>query len=154
MLTATTNEQVAGVILFRFSLEGREYLVIRSSHVPAEIAPKKFVPEFWEFPKGRLEHGEWGIDGARREAEEEVGMIKMEFIPDFAQTFNYTTYRDGTPISKEVTMYLAQVHDADINLSREHGDYTWLFLDDALRRVTLPEMKGALRAAGAYLERI
>lgn len=155
MYTTVETEHVAGTILFRQSLSGREYLVIRSAHTPAQIGPKNFVPEFWEFPKGRLEHGEWGMDGARREVKEETGIAEMEFMPDFAQNFTYTTYRKGAGVPKQVTLYLAQAPvDSDVQISAEHGGYAWLFLDDALRRITLPQVQGALRAAAIYLERM
>lgn len=154
MLVTSAHEQAAGAILFRMSMSGREYLLIRSSREKAEVAPKQYVAEFWDFPKGRLEYGETGMEGAKREVEEEVGISDLEFMPDFEKNITYTVYRDGIPVEKDVRMYLAEAKGSLVNLSSEHNNFSWLAFEEAVQRVTVAQMKEVLRFAGEYLERI
>ena len=56
-------ERSAGIIIFRNAPEGRKYLVLRASRSESEIAKEKFVKEFWDFAKGRLEPG---VEGGLR----------------------------------------------------------------------------------------
>lgn len=147
-------ERSAGVILYRHSFDGREYLVIRSSREQAQIAPKKFVQSFWDFPKGKMEYGETGEETAKREVQEETGITEMDFMPGFMEKVQYTVYKEGKPIPKEVHLYLAETVTERVALSREHSTFEWLLFEDALGRITLPEMKKALEVAGKYLEHI
>ncbi|TSC61635.1 MAG: NUDIX hydrolase [Parcubacteria group bacterium Gr01-1014_48] len=147
-------EKSAGVILYRHFFDGRKYLVIRSSREQAEIAPQKFVQFFWDFPKGKIEYGETGEEAARREVGEETGVTEVDFMPGFMKNVHYTIYKGGKPIPKEVYLYLAQTSTERVVLSQEHRSFEWLSFDDAFRRVTLVEMKNALKDARKFLETI
>lgn len=144
-------ERSAGIILFRNTPKGRRYLVIRASRSKAEIAEGKFVKEFWDFPKGRLETGESGIDAAKREAFEEAGIKDFELIPEFKETIKYFTRREGKFIPKFVALFLAESKTDQVKLSWEHDKYEWLSYNEALERVTLKEMKKALESAENFL---
>lgn len=146
-------ERSAGMILFRRTAHGRKYLVIRSSRDESTIAKGKTIREFWDFPKGRLEKGETGIDAARREAKEEIGMEDFELIPDFKETAQYFTRRDGKPVLKFVAMFVAESSKPDVKLSWEHDLYEWLPYQAAYNRITLIPMKQVLQAAERFLER-
>lgn len=150
----STVEKAAGAILYRHSFDGREYLLIRSSREQAQVAPDKFVAAFWDFPKGKIEYGETGEEGAKREVAEETGICDLEFMPDFLHHVHYTIYKEGKPIPKEVLMYLAEALTPRVELSREHSKFEWLGYDDAIRRVTISDMKRVLQAASEYLENI
>lgn len=147
-------EKAAGVILYRQGFDGMEFLTLRSSREKAQIEPKRFVDVFWDFPKGKIEHGETAEDAAKREVTEETGISDVEIMPDFLQKVQYIIYKEGKPVHKDVLMYLAQAPSPKVDLSREHSGFEWLNYDDAIRRITLPEMKKALRAAQSYLENI
>ena len=153
-LVSDAREKAAGAIIFRQLFEGREFLVIRSSREKCEVAPHTYVADFWEFPKGRIEHGERGEDAARREVEEETGLSEVEFMPDFNEKLMYTIYREGNAVEKEVVMYLGRAESNEVLLSREHRAYEWLSYDDARRRVSVEEMRRALVRAGEYLDGI
>ncbi len=147
-------EKCAGVILFRPSNEGLEFLTIQSSREQAQIGPNKFVDAFWDFPKGKVEHGETGEEAAKREVAEETGISDVEVMPDFSYKVLYTIYKKGKPIPKEVILYLAQAPTVNVELSSEHSQFEWLHYDDAMHRITIPEMREALHAANEYLENI
>lgn len=138
-------ERSAGIILFRNTPRGREYLVIRSSR------EDKTKPEFWDFPKGVLEPGEKGIDAAHREAGEEVGIKGLKLCPNFKDTVHYFTRRDGKPVPKYVAMFLAESKTEKVRLSWEHDKYEWLPYEGAYQRISLPQMKKVLKSAEEYL---
>ena len=144
-------ERSAGIILFRETSDGRRYLIIRSSRTDSEIAKKKTVKEFWDFPKGILEAGESGLDAAKREAKEEVGIEDFVLFPNFKKTVQYFTRRDGKPIPKFVAMFLAKTEIEEAKLSWEHDAYKWLPYDEAREHVTLPQMKDTIEAAEIFL---
>ena len=139
-------ERSAGIILFRNTPAGREYLVIRSSN---SSMPER--PEFWDFPKGVLDKGETGIEAARREVREEVGIEDFEIMPEFKETVHYFTRREGKPVPKYIAMFLAEAKNHKVTLSWEHSRYEWLPYEGARRRITREEMKKALDAAHKFL---
>ncbi len=146
-------ERSAGIIFFRNTSEGRKYLVLRASRSEAEVAQGKFVREFWDFPKGRLEEGEKGIEAAKREAEEEAGIKNIKIIPDFKETVRYFTWRGGKAIPKFVAMFLAESKTDKVKLSWEHDKYEWLPPKEAVERITLKEMKKVLETAENFLKK-
>lgn len=135
----------AGIIFFRETPVGRKYLVIRS----AREIPKR--GEFWDFPKGELEKGEKGIDAARREAKEEVGIEKFTILPEFKETVRYFTRKHGKPILKFVVLFIARAAMGKVELSWEHDKYEWLSYKDAYQRISLKQMKLALHTAEEFL---
>lgn len=144
-------ERSAGIILFRDTPEGWRYLVIRSSRDESTIAKGKTVAEFWDFTKGQLEAGEKGVDAARREAKEEVGIEDFELIDGFKETARYFTRREGKPVPKFVAMFLARAKSAEVTLSWEHDLYEWLPYAEAHERITLVPMKKILESAEEFL---
>ncbi|OGF69925.1 hypothetical protein A3H65_02685 [Candidatus Giovannonibacteria bacterium RIFCSPLOWO2_02_FULL_45_14] len=132
----------AGIILFRETKEGRKYLILRASR-------KDDRPEFWDIPKGELDKGEKGIDAARREANEETGMDNFELNPDFKETVQYFTRREGKPVPKYVAVFLAEAKNDTVTLSWEHDAYEWLSLEEALKKLTT--MKKAVQHADEFL---
>lgn len=138
-------ERSAGIILFRNTPEGRKYLVIRSSR----SIPER--PEFWDFPKGRLDRKETGIEAAAREAKEEVGIEEFSPVTEFKNTVQYFTRRDGKPIPKFVALFLAESKTEEVNLSWEHDAYKWLPFAEAREHISLPQMKKALEQAEGFL---
>ncbi len=146
-------ERSAGVILFRNTPEGRRYLVLRSSVSEAKVAAGKTVPEFWDFPKGRLDGNETGIEAARRETYEEAGIDAFEITPEFKETVRYFTWRTGKPVPKFVAMFLAETKTDAVRLSWEHDAFEWLPYEAAHRQISLIPMKKALAAAEKFLNR-
>ncbi|OGZ95846.1 MAG: hypothetical protein A2847_01280 [Candidatus Sungbacteria bacterium RIFCSPHIGHO2_01_FULL_50_25] len=146
-------ERAAGIIIYRDTPEGRKYLLLRASRDESTLAPGKRVKEFWDFPKGRLEKGETGLEAAGREAEEEAGLDDIEIIQGFKQTVQYFTFRTGKPVPKYVAMFLGRVASKAVTLSWEHDEYLWLGYEDAKKRITISKMKDALQAAEDFLQK-
>lgn len=144
-------ERSAGIILYRETSEGRKFLVIRSSRDTSMITAGKNEKEFWDFPKGRLDAGETGIQAAEREAKEEVGITKYELLPDFKKTVQYFTWRDKKPIPKFVALFLAKTPIEKVVLSWEHDTGEWLSYEEAKQRITLAQMREALEKAEEFL---
>ena len=142
----------AGIILYRNTKEGRKYLVLRAARSSPQIAKKKIVKEFWDFPKGELDTKETAIDAARREAKEEAGIAIRAVRPYFKKTVQYFVWRDGKRLLKFVALFLAESPTDHITLSWEHDAYEWLPLEEAHKRITLVPMKGALEAAEEFLQ--
>jgi len=139
-------ERSAGIILFRNTPQGRKYLVLRASGQNPKWG------RFWDFPKGRLEKGETGVEAAMREAKEEVGIEEFEIIPEFKNTIRYFTWREGKRIPKFVALFLAETNHAKVELSWEHDKYLWLLYPEARQRLSLPQMKKALEEAEKHLK--
>lgn len=140
-------ERSAGIIIFRNTPQGREYLVVHASGT----GEGTIRPDFWDFPKGILEKGEKGIDAAIREAKEEVGIGYFSFAEGFKATVRYFTRREGKSIPKFVAMFLAEVKDDKVKLSWEHDKYEWLSFERARERISRPQMKKGLESAEEYL---
>ncbi|MEK7077421.1 MAG: NUDIX domain-containing protein [Patescibacteria group bacterium] len=145
-------ERSAGIIIYRDTQEGRKYLLLRASRDEATLAPGRRVKDFWDFPKGRLEKGETGLEAACREAEEEAGLDDIEIHLDFKHTVQYFTFRTGIPVPKYVAMFLGRVASDAVTLSWEHDECSWLSYEDAKNRITIPKMKNALEEAEKFLE--
>ena len=142
-------ERSAGIIIFRNTPKGREYLVVHASGTGDGTTR----PDFWDFSKGLLEKGETGIDAARREVKEEVGIEDFLFVDGFKETVHYFTRRDGKPVPKFMAMFLAEVKDDKVRLSWEHDKYEWLPFVEARERISRTEMKKALESAEEYLKK-
>ena len=137
-------ERSAGIIFFLKTPQGRKYLIIRSSGL------KKKRKEFWDFPKGKLEKGETGLQAATREAQEETGIDDFEIDPNFKETVRYFTWREGQRMPKFVAMFLVEAKTDKVKLSWEHDAYEWLPYEEAYKK--LSTMKKALKKAYDHLQ--
>lgn len=142
-------EKSAGIIIFRNTPSGREYLIVHASGTGEGTSRL----DFWDFPKGLLEKGEKGIDTAIREVKEEVGIEDFSFVDGFKETVHYFTRREGKPVPKFVVMFLAEAKDDKVKLSWEHDKYEWLIFREGYKRISRRQMKEALEAAEEYLKK-
>ena len=94
----------------------------------------------WGFPKGHIDKNETKMETAKREIEEETGIIIDEFLPNFEESVHYLIHLDYSkippepleiPINKVVTYYLAEVDSKDVKLSHEHDTYKWVTYKEA-----------------------
>lgn len=135
------EERAAGLILFRENSGQREYLLIknrRSGH--------------WGFPKGHVEPGEDDFQAALRETSEEVRINQMQIIPGFRTVVRYTFPRNNQLVKKEVVLFLARTEEEGEPFREEVEEIVWLPYPEALRRITFPEQRDALRQAEAWLK--
>ena len=108
----------------------------------------------WDLAKGHIEKGETDQQAAIRELEEETGITDFEIIPGFSCKIHYFFKRDGKPISKNVTFFLAKVKEDKIKLSFEHKNFDWLSFEDALNRLTFDSAREVLRKAKAFIDNV
>jgi 8-oxo-dGTP pyrophosphatase MutT (NUDIX family) len=87
----------------------------------------------WDFPKGICEDGEQPFDAAKREVEEESGIIELLF--DWGDRCIETgPYNKG----KVARYYLARTHQERVEMGispelgrPEHSEYRWVGFDEA-----------------------
>jgi bis(5'-nucleosidyl)-tetraphosphatase len=88
---------------------------------------------YWDFPKGICEPGEQPLEAAKREVEEESGIVELLF--DWGDRHIETgPYRRG----KVARYYLAQTSQQEVELGispelgrPEHNEYRWVSFDEA-----------------------
>ena len=79
----------------------------------------------WSWPKGKLDPGEEWTSAAARETVEETGLSVHLGVP--LPTSEYTVLdRDGSPATKEVRYWAAEVVGGDGRLVNEIDDVAWL----------------------------
>ncbi|HTU00973.1 MAG TPA: bis(5'-nucleosyl)-tetraphosphatase [Candidatus Sulfotelmatobacter sp.] len=106
----------------------------------------------WDFPKGHLEKGEDPETAARRELEEETGIVASPFLPGFRESMRYFYRKSGKPMLKTVTYFLAETSVTHITLSDEHSGYAWLPYREALGRLTFKTARDLLTRAEQALQ--
>jgi 8-oxo-dGTP pyrophosphatase MutT (NUDIX family) len=87
----------------------------------------------WDFPKGICEEGEQPLDAAKREVEEESGIIELLF--DWGDRCIETgPYNKG----KVARYYLARTSQQEVEMGispelgrPEHSEYRWVSFDEA-----------------------
>jgi len=106
----------------------------------------------WDFVKGKREKGESDLETVRREAEEETGLIDLEFLDGYKEKITYKFKSNNEVINKEVIFYFALSKEKEIKLSYEHTDFVWLSIEKAALKVTHKNAKQLLEKANTFLE--
>ena len=133
------TERSAGVIVFRDSPAGREYLLLRSAS-----------GGHWGFPKGRVEPDEDEMNAALRELQEEAG-ITVEILPGFREVIQYEFARGSKNFYKEVVYFLGQARSFSVKLSGEHLDYLWASYARTRQRLAYANAQELLDKAERFL---
>lgn len=128
-----------GIVVFRKEGKVRQYLLLQ------------YGKGHWGFVKGHQERGETEKQTGLREAQEETGLIDLQFLDGFRQTMRYFFREKGNLIHKEVIYYLALTSSSSITLSSEHTAFTWLTYGPALQQVTFKSDKEILEHAEHFL---
>ena len=138
------HERSAGVIAFRQADPAREpeFLLLDYGR-------------YWDYPKGHVEKGEDDLAAALRELAEETGIDQVELHDSFRHEMTYF-FRDKRKglIKKTVVFFLGQTKakPKELKLSHEHVAAEFVPYAAALKRVTYPTAKAALKAAKAFLD--
>jgi 8-oxo-dGTP pyrophosphatase MutT (NUDIX family) len=97
----------------------------------------------WEFPKGHIDKGESRLEAAKRETEEETGLVVEKIHPTFKYlskyfvTINYKTREKlRHPIPKTVTYFMGVAPTKEIKLSFEHSEYGWFSYKEAFENLS------------------
>jgi 8-oxo-dGTP pyrophosphatase MutT (NUDIX family) len=124
------------VLVWRSAPSGREWLVLHRAHQGPEYAGDWA----WGPPAGARHPGEDVDECARRELEEEAGLVA---VPERTEC--------GTA---EWAVYVAEAPaGAAVTLSDEHDRFEWLPLGSAVRRCVPPRVGRDFRAVAALLDR-
>ena len=136
------HEKSCGVIVF-----------YQTDSKPVEILLLHYPEGHWDFPKGHVEEGEEDIQTALRELEEETGIEEKELkiIDGFKEKIHYFFMRNSTKVSKTVEFFLAKASHKNITISHEHQGYIWLFIDEALEKLTFNNAKEVLKKVKQFL---
>ncbi len=134
----------AGILIFRKTEKGREYLLL---HYP----PLKPGKDYWEFPKGHLEGKEKPEEAAIREVEEETGLKIKKLIPGFKKKIKYFFRKDNQTIFKIVYYFLAETEDKEVKISSEHLGFRWLNPDKAKKLVKFKNSRQLIEEAELFL---
>lgn len=137
----TKNEVSSGVIPFRVNDGQLEVLVLKARTGD------------WEFPKGGVEDGEELQQTSLREFEEELSVSDVRLIDGFRTEYSYSFYWEGSPVDKVVHLFLGEVFDDDVYLSKEHSAKKWLTPADAEQQLSHSGMTDALDEALTHLEK-
>jgi bis(5'-nucleosidyl)-tetraphosphatase len=142
------RDKSAGVIVFHRSVDGCRFLLLLSRLTKRPL---------WEFPKGGVDSGETLQQAALRELREETGMgeedIRLMDGFEHREEYRFTSGKgDGRIlVRKEVTYFLAEAQDTDVQLSaHEASQFVWLPLDEALRKLKYKARREMLRKAADF----
>jgi len=136
------KEISAGIIIYRKTVEGIKYLLLYHGG------------SYWNFPKGKLEQSERGMDAAFREVKEETGLGKNDLIlkDQFRVTDKFFFFREKKRIFKIVIFYLAQSRARDITVSLEHNGYGWFTYKEAQKIVKFQNLRNIIKKANDILK--
>ncbi|EKE04812.1 MAG: NUDIX hydrolase [uncultured bacterium] len=90
------------------------------------------------FPKGHVEEGETFEQTAIREVTEETGLTELKIIKKLSVYSKIATERDGTPINKDIHMYLMTSGKLDFHQEAEEK-YGWFDINDAIAQMAVTE---------------
>lgn len=114
------------------------FLIVRSTKSGPEILLMKHVDR-WDLPKGHLEAGETFEEGAKRELEEETGILESELWvdPDFVFNIEYDVRErraEGRICRKEVRIFLGWLLKPERTIeATEHLGHSWFPWSSHLR---------------------
>lgn len=130
-----------GIIIYRL-VEGKiQYLLLKKSG------------DVWEPPKGRIDPGEKPFDAALRETHEEANLSvdKLNLEHDFLPVL--VSYRRTDGKTKTSKLWLARIEPCiEIQISHEHEEFRWCYLDEVLRLIR-PGFGSGLLKADEYLHK-
>ncbi len=131
----------AGVVLFKMNNSEPHFLLLQ------------YLSGHWGLAKGKIEGGETKHQAALRELHEETGLT-AEIIPGLEKRFEYQFYdQTKTFVKKTVYFFVAQAHEGEVKLSREHTDFVWVPFNDAIVKVTHDNVRNVLYAAKDFIEK-
>lgn len=131
----------AGAIIFYKRGKKIEYLLIQ------------YKAKYWDFSRGHVEKGESDQEAAKREVEEETGLVNLKSIPGFERKVSwFFKPKEAEKYTyKEVIFFLCQSRTKKIKLSFEHTNFCWLTFPQAVKKISFENMKDVLREANQFL---
>ena len=112
-----------------------------------------FKGDYWDFPRGKIENGESEEEAAKREIEEETGLINIKLVEGFRETTHWFYRWQGRNVYKEAVYFLAEAGTIEIKISGEHLEFLWADFEKALQTLTYNNTKKILQAAHEFLQK-
>lgn len=124
--------------------------------------------DYWNFPKGKLEHGEKATAAFLREVEEETGLKRhhLRIVSGFRETDRYILHprkqevtarvqskRDEHAALKIVIYYLVETRERTIAVSHEHDGFGWFTYHESLRIAKYKNTQEIIRRANEFIGR-
>lgn len=118
--------------------------VISAGGIVVRNNPKKILLTIFKhiqglgFAKGHVEDDETYEQTAIREVTEETGIVDIEIIKKLGVIQRQATERDGTPVLKDIHMYLMKSMNYQFNNNAEEK-FGWFEVDDAISKMAVKE---------------
>lgn len=131
------KEVSAGGVVFRRSVQGPRFLLIRDSY------------GHWGFPKGHLEPGETPAEAAIRETTEETGLETLVLHRPL-DTIDWYFRLRGKLIHKFCHFFLLESEAGDPTPQQDEGitECAWYSLEEAVAAIGYQNARSVLRGAG------
>ncbi|NQT97935.1 MAG: NUDIX domain-containing protein [Candidatus Marinimicrobia bacterium] len=120
---AKTKIRVIDAYVFRRTDAGLKFLLLKRN-------VNKIYEHLWQGVAGKIEAGEKAWQTAIRELKEETGLVpKRLFVVDHVSSF-YEVHGDRINL---IPVFGIEVETDQVILSKEHSDYRWVDLENALQ---------------------
>lgn len=116
----------------KYTKKGRKYLLLKRSE------DDSLYPGIWQVITGRIEKGEKAYVTALREVKEEAGLRPERFYVLPHTTTFYSPKEDSISL---VPLFICEVCDDEVVLSREHSKYLWLDAEKASQKLFFKSQK-------------
>ncbi len=84
----------------------------------------------WQLPGGKMEWGEEVMDTLNREIDEETGGKIID--PAFVGVYTVQMSAKGSDFHAVMLVYKGDYSGKSINMSKDHDDYAWMRLEEAV----------------------
>ena len=140
-MTGSPVTRVIDCHVARETSEGLEFLLLRR-------APGRADAGRWRIVTGKIEDGETAWQAALRELREETGFEPFRFfaVPYINQYYEWQHDRINA-----IPVFVALVDDGSPVLDKEHTDFRWLPVTEAVASLLWPGQRDGLLAANALL---
>jgi len=139
---------VIGAIILKMGNEGKPMVLL------IQRASDDHWPLYWEIPRGKCDRGDKKdlISCLKREVKEETGLDVRPI--KFIDKFQYVADR-GKRLSTQYTFLCTMVDETqEVKLSKEHGNYKWVYSVGEVELMVNPEVKKSIAKAFNYHDQI